>query len=129
MKRLLPCSLLFLIACSSVDQKKFESLYRAAKEIETISYYNQMPTALELVRKLQTEVSIGLDRASTEAERNMLTFYSNGAHMLRLALTQFEIEMLGPADKIDFKSPRSSTNLWHNGVEQLRAAEQLYLGK
>ncbi len=129
---LIVLSLALVVACSvkesrQVDQKKFESLFVAGKEVEG-DLASDAGLRRELLRKLKSEASMAESRASGEGERNMARLYGDAASMLLFSETIRESELA--AGKIPASDDsKSSARFRRIGIEKLGLAKQAYLGK
>ncbi len=124
--------LALVVACAvtenrQVDQKKFESLYLAGKEVEADLSSNAGPRR-ELLRKLKSEASMAESRASSDAERSLTRLYGDAASMLLFSETIRESELAtGKTPASD--DSKSSARFRRIGIEKLNQAKQAYLGK
>ena len=86
------------VACSAgiVDKARHENLYRAAKNMEgAISVGVNLLRYRELLQQFATEMSIAKDKASNQAERDMVAAFDNAFLAYRDAGTLWEKKMGG----------------------------------
>ena len=131
-RALLLLSFAFMMGCRGVenrqiDQKKFELLLSAARDVEADIDANA-GLRKELLRKLKAEASMAESRASTEAERNMTRLYGDAASMFQFSESIRESEQAtGKMPASD--DPKSSARFRRLGIEKLSQAKQILQGK
>jgi len=135
MKRrgLILLALSLLAACrmagtGQVDQKKFESLFLAGKDVEADLSSNAGLRG-ELLRRLKSEASMAESRASNDAERGMIRLYADAASMLLFSETMRESELATGRVPASSGDSKSSERFRRIGIEKLNLARQTYLGK
>lgn len=131
MKRSVILGLLCLAACSSpdaVDPQKFEALYRSAKVLERADLLETREFRRAL-RSLETEISIGEDRATTPGEKGMVRLYRQGAHNLTMAVIRFETILLDTRHGSKTKFPENFGEVEGTGRSLLKAANGCYVSK
>ena len=124
-----PCLVLaHLVSCAkSVNQAKFQSLYRSAKSLiaalDTGVTYGEFST---LVKSFATEVSIGLDLASTDSERACVYSYE-----WALKSYQDSLDLWYKENRAAISSSQADEAIqarWRLARSYIKQAEQYYSG-
>ncbi len=87
-------------ACSRVDQKKFDPLYRVGKEVDVdveSSGSVRLPKSEELLRRFKTEISLLQGRTGNKDEAAALEAYDNAAAAYKSFLDIRDLDLRGEA--------------------------------
>jgi len=118
-----------LVSCSnplsdSVDQAKFEKLYRSGKEIRLVDYSIHPDKAQPLADALSVEADMAKLKAKSGSEMNMTDLYRQAALHFRFAIKRLSAEKAGMAS--DLRGLDSAHQEWITGTDLLATAEELY---
>jgi flavin-binding protein dodecin len=126
-------SMFGVIACSSeksIDQAKFEKLYRAGKTVEAYSLSDLFKDSISVercVKELEIECSVAIPLTSSQSEREMVSHYCDAAHNFRMALSTFESGVLdlrgGARTSKEFSN---ASSFWGIGSDLARQASDWY---
>jgi hypothetical protein len=93
-------STLLVGGCNRVDQKKFDALYRAGKEIEVDidnSSAVRVAESEKLLKRFKTEISLLQGRSANKNEAAALSAYDNAAAAYKAFLDMRDMDLRGDA--------------------------------
>ena len=107
-----------------VDQKKFETLYRTAKQLELLG--ESSPEYGKLQEALFAELSLARGRATTAAERRIIALYDDAWNAVLDTDLAYREKVQRGVKKETKEDPRQS-DLWLRSWQLLGAANRCYL--